>query len=92
MATPGAALEKVVGCAGHNVGPIERAVLQNPAVFSMANIRDVADRIVSGFFYTFPHSPACARQEDVVRQNFVSSPRGGEQTQEAKRFFAEGCV
>ena len=44
-----------------------RAALQDPSVFSMSNVRDVVDRLVSGFFYTAPHSPECARREIVVR-------------------------
>lgn len=35
-------------------------------VFSMSNLRDVSDRLISGFFYTAPHSPMCARQQNVV--------------------------
>lgn len=43
-----------------------RQKLQDPSVFSMSNLRDVVDRLVSGFFYTAPHSPACAQSEGVV--------------------------
>lgn len=34
----------------------------------MGNLRDVVDRIVSGFFYTPPHSPPCARGTNVVSE------------------------
>eukprot|EP00903_Cladosiphon_okamuranus_P018398 g16922.t1 len=55
----------VHGCAGHNMGLKALDILEDPAVFSMTNLRGVVDRLVSGFFYTKPHSPKCAR-EDVV--------------------------
>lgn len=44
------------------------AMERDPKVFSMSNMRDVKDRIVSAFFYTAPHSPACARRDTVVRE------------------------
>ena len=40
--------------------------LMDPAVFSMSNLRHVVDRMVSGFFYTKPHSPHCAQGDTVV--------------------------
>lgn len=40
--------------------------LKDPAVFSMSNLRHVVDRMVSGFFYTNPHSPHCAQEDTVV--------------------------
>ena len=58
---------QVVGCAGHGMGHEAKASLREPSVFSMSNLRDVVDRLVSGFFYTAPHSPECARRETVVR-------------------------
>lgn len=59
--------DQVVGCTAHSMNFRTRKELQNPGVFSMANVRDITDRIVSGFFYSSPHSPPCARNEDVVR-------------------------
>jgi len=41
----------------------------------MANLRVVVDRVISGFFYTAPHSPPCARQADVVRPRIHSRAR-----------------
>ncbi|CAN0481507.1 unnamed protein product, partial [Laminaria digitata] len=55
----------VTGCTGHSMPGGARQKLQDPSVFSMSNLRDVVDRLVSGFFYTAPHSPACAQSESV---------------------------
>lgn len=55
------------------------AMERDPKVFSMSNMRDVKDRIVSAFFYTAPHSPACARRDTVnykvCFRAMVNSPR-----------------
>lgn len=53
------------------MGSKELAILQDPTVFSMTNLRGVVDRLVSGFFYTKPHSPRCAREGIVVRKAMV---------------------
>ncbi|CAM9825520.1 unnamed protein product [Ascophyllum nodosum] len=70
---------KVTGCAAHNMDSFKKRELLSPGVFSMANVRDVADRIVSGFFYTSPHSPECARESVVdyesCFQEMIDSPR-----------------
>lgn len=58
--------EKVAGCTSHFVGGKKRRLLRDPSVFSMSNLRDVVDRLVSGFFYAAPHSPACAQLDRVV--------------------------
>lgn len=59
-------LAKVVGCVGHRVDLPRKNMLRNPSIFSMSNLRDVVDRMVSGFFYEAPHSPTCAREDEVV--------------------------
>lgn len=48
------------------MGDASRAMLKDSSVFSMANVRGVVDRMVSGFFYTAPHSPDCAQKDVVV--------------------------
>lgn len=48
------------------MGGKEVRLLRNPALFSMSNLRDVVDRLVSGFFDVGPHSPACAHMDNVV--------------------------
>ena len=62
---------QVIGCVAHNVGPDRYAMLQDPSTYSMASLRGVVDRMVSGFLYTAPHSPPCAMREDVVRTFIV---------------------
>lgn len=57
---------KLIGCVGHDVGPKELQAMQDSSIFTMSNVRDVADRMVSGFFYDSPHSPPCARKPTVV--------------------------
>lgn len=68
---------------GNDATPIRRHLPMIPSlnymflaylhqVFSMSNLRDVPDRLVSGFFYTAPHSPTCARQEIVVSVKYVT--------------------
>ncbi|CAM9825383.1 unnamed protein product [Ascophyllum nodosum] len=56
---------QVTGCIAHNMRDVEKEDLLSPDVFSMANVRDVTDRIISGFFYSAPHSPRCARAKHV---------------------------
>ena len=46
--------------------------LGDPTVFSMANLRHVVDRMISGFFYAKPHSPNCAHEDTVVRKVLVA--------------------
>ncbi|CAM9301460.1 unnamed protein product [Ectocarpus sp. 4 AP-2014] len=48
-------------------------MLEDPGVFSMSNLRDVVDRMVSGFFYVHPHSPPCARMENVDYESCFES-------------------
>ncbi|CAB1109616.1 unnamed protein product [Ectocarpus sp. CCAP 1310/34] len=55
----------VLGCTAHKMDPKRNTMLEDPSVFSMSNIRDVVDRMVSGFLYTQPHSPLCTRTDDV---------------------------
>ncbi|CAM9359759.1 unnamed protein product [Ectocarpus fasciculatus] len=55
----------VTGCTSHRMDPTTTTMLEDPSVFSMTNIRGVVDRMVSGFFYTDPHSPPCAWKDDV---------------------------
>ncbi|CAM9476606.1 unnamed protein product, partial [Hapterophycus canaliculatus] len=57
---------RVIGCTDHLMGSKEIARLNSPTVFSMSNLRGVTDRMISGFFYTSPHSPKCARIDNVV--------------------------
>lgn len=54
----------------HTMGTEEINALDNPSVYSMSNIRDVVNRLVSGFFYGSQHAPQCAK-EDVVVSRFV---------------------
>lgn len=56
---------EVEGCTGHFMPGGAKDKLKDPSVFSMSNLRDVVDRLVSGFFYTDPHSPPCAHGENV---------------------------
>ena len=49
------------------MGTEEISALENPSVYSMSNIRDVVNRLVSGFFYGSQHAPECAKEEVVVR-------------------------
>ncbi|CAM9727702.1 unnamed protein product [Ectocarpus sp. 12 AP-2014] len=55
----------VLGCTAHKMDPKRNTMLEDPSVFSMSNIRDVVDRMVSGFLYTQPHTPLCTRTDDV---------------------------
>lgn len=59
-------MSQVTGCVGHHIGKKEIIALQDPLVFSMSNIRDVVDRLVSGFLFGSIHSPECAKREKVV--------------------------
>ena len=45
----------------------ENRVLADASVFSMSHIRDIVDRLVSGFFYGSGHAPQCAKENSVVR-------------------------
>lgn len=60
------ALQKVIGCNTHDGGYNGRQVLQDSTIFSMSNLRDVADRMISGFLYEHPHNPPCAREQVLV--------------------------
>eukprot|EP00752_Nemacystus_decipiens_P005402 g4898.t1 len=68
----------VHGCTNHKMDPEALAILKDPAVFSMTNVRGVVDRLVSGFFYAQPHSPSCARKDVVDYEecftNMVDDP------------------
>ncbi|CAN0111765.1 unnamed protein product [Ectocarpus sp. 4 AP-2014] len=55
----------VLGCTAHKMDSKRNTMLEDPSVFSMSNIRDVVNRMVSGFLYTQPHSPLCTKTEDV---------------------------
>eukprot|EP00904_Undaria_pinnatifida_P002324 jgi/Undpi1/12092/HiC_scaffold_4.g01790.m1 len=55
----------VTGCLMHTMGTEEISALENPSVYSMSNIRDVVNRLVSGFFYGSQHAPECAKEEVV---------------------------
>eukprot|EP00903_Cladosiphon_okamuranus_P008206 g7901.t1 len=59
----------VNGCTSHYMGLKALDTLKDPAVFSMTNLRGVVDRLVSGFFYTKPHSPSCAHADNVDYEN-----------------------
>lgn len=52
----------VSGCTGHYVNA---DFLEKGSSFSMSNMRGVVDRVVSGFFYSAPHSPKCTEDENV---------------------------
>ena len=52
----------VSGCTGHYVNA---DFLEKGSSFSMSNMRGVVDRVVSGFFYSAPHSPKCTKDENV---------------------------
>lgn len=64
---------QVTGCGGHVMNRRRLAMVRDPNVFSMSNLRDVTARIVSAFFYTPPHSPRCASAEEVVGENNVNN-------------------
>lgn len=59
-------MPQVVGCTGHYMGPRATRMLEDSTVFSMVSVRGVVDRMVSAFFFTGPHTPACAREDVVV--------------------------
>ncbi|CAM9422857.1 unnamed protein product [Ectocarpus fasciculatus] len=68
---PGSCLRKdllcpaVKGCTAHRMDSTKATMLEDPSVFSMTNFRGVVDRMVSGFFYGYGHSPPCFWRNDV---------------------------
>lgn len=65
-------------------------MLKDPGVFSMTNLRGVVDRLVSGFFYSKPHSPLCAREDVVVRREEEEREGAEEERERAGKRDGEG--
>ena len=49
------------------MGEAENRALEEGSVFSFSHLRDIGDRLISGFFYGGRHSPEGAQKKTVVR-------------------------